>query len=110
MKVTFKDEALEELFKDGKTSDGRYKKLCDNKKLVNGYLRAVNTMRAVANTSCLKDISFLHYEKLRYVKDGTRSSVRILNGDVRRLIFTENEEGIEVELLEIDDTHYGNKH
>lgn len=28
---------------------------------------------------------------------------------VHRLLFTETEDGIEVELIEIDDTHYGNK-
>jgi hypothetical protein len=28
---------------------------------------------------------------------------------VERLLFTETEDGIEVELIEIDNTHYGNK-
>lgn len=37
------------------------------------------------------------------------SSVRIVNGMVERLLFTEIEDGIEVELIEIDSTHYGNK-
>jgi hypothetical protein len=37
------------------------------------------------------------------------SSVRIVNGMVERLLFTEIENGIEVELIEIDSTHYGNK-
>jgi hypothetical protein len=60
----------------------------------------------VESTESLKDFSFLHYEKLRY---NNRSSIRIVNGEIERLIFTENEEGIEVELIEIDNTHYGNK-
>lgn len=37
------------------------------------------------------------------------SSLRIANGYIERLIFTETPEGIEVELIEIDNTHYGNK-
>ena len=34
---------------------------------------------------------------------------RIVNGKVERLLFTETEDGVEVELIEIDSTHYGNK-
>ena len=47
-------------------------------------------------------------EKLKYMKEPL-SSVRLVNGMVERLLFTETEDGIEVELLEIDSTHYGNK-
>lgn len=50
--------------------------------------------------------SFLHYEKLA---NDPRSSIRIVNGMVERLLFTETEDGVEVELIEIDSTHYGNK-
>ena len=32
-----------------------------------------------------------------------------MNGRVERLIFTESEEGIEIEILELNTTHYGNK-
>jgi hypothetical protein len=54
----------------------------------------------------LKHFSFLHYEKLR---NDPRSSVRLVNGLVERLLFTETDDGIEVELIEIDSTYYGNK-
>ena len=54
----------------------------------------------------LSNYSYLHYERLRHRPE---SSVRIDNGRVERLIFTEHEEGIEVRLIEIDSTHYGNK-
>ena len=40
---------------------------------------------------------------------GRKSSVRIDNRHVERLLFTEHEDGIEVRLLEIDSNHYGNK-
>ena len=51
----------------------------------------------------------LHYEKLRHQEDKPISSVRLVNGLVERLLFSETDDGIEVELIEIDSTHYGNK-
>lgn len=77
MKIFFKDDALSQLYENGRTDD-------------------------------LKQFSFLHYEKLRYQKEPL-SSVRLVNGMVERLLFSETEDGIEVELLEIDSTLYGNK-
>jgi len=108
MKVHFKDAALEEIYLTGKTKASRYKALCRNKKLVDGYLRAVKIMCDVLSTDELSMFSFLHYEKLKYQIE-PRSSVRLVNGRVERLIFTESADGIEVELIKIDDTHYGNK-
>lgn len=108
MKIIFKDEALSDLYENGKTNDSKYKKLCKNKKLVEGYQRAVSIIYDVDSTEELKLFSFLHYEKLKYMKEPL-SSVRLVNGMVERLLFTETEDGIEVELLEIDSTHYGNK-
>ena len=77
MKIIFKDDALSELYENGRTYD-------------------------------LKQFSFLHYENLKYQKEPL-SSVRLVNGMVERLLFSETEYGIEVKLLEIDSTHYGNK-
>lgn len=57
----------------------------------------------------LKPLSFLHYEKLKYQRGKNISSVRIANGFIERLIFSETDDGIEIELIEINDTHYGNK-
>lgn len=106
MKITFKDEALSELYETGKTKDRKYKQLCKNKRLVDGYIRAVGVMYRTATTQELRQYSFLHYEKLAH---DPRSSIRIVNGMVERLLFTETDDGIEVELIEIDSTHYGNK-
>lgn len=108
MKIIFKDEALSELYENGRTEDRKYKKLCRNKKLVSGYQRIISIMYNVDSTEDLKPFSFLHYEKLKYKKE-PMSSVRLVNGMVERLLFIETEDGIEVELLEIDSTHYGNK-
>lgn len=109
MKVFFKDEALSELFQTGKTSDRRYRQLCKNKKLISGYIRAVKVMYDVDSTATLRLFSFLHYEKLKYDEYRGKSSVRLVNGMVERLIFSESDDGIEVELIEIDSSHYGNK-
>lgn len=106
MKITFKDEALSELYETGKTKDRKYKQLCKNKKLVDGYIRAVSIMYRTETTRELNEYSFLHYERLTH---DPRSSIRIVNGKVERLLFTETEDGVEVELIEIDSTHYGNK-
>ena len=67
MKIIFKDEALSELYSNGKTEDRKYKKLCKNKKLVEGYQRAVSIMYDVDSTEELRPFSFLHYEKLKYM-------------------------------------------
>ncbi len=109
MKVFFADGALRELYELGKTKDRKYKTICRNKKLVEGYQRAVSIMYDVESTDDLKPFSFLHYEKLKYQGDLAKSSLRLANGMVERLIFTETDDGIEVELIEIDNTHYGNK-
>lgn len=37
------------------------------------------------------------------------SSIRIVQNRVERLLFTENENKIEITLLKLDTTHYGNK-
>ena len=66
-------------------------------------------MYSVESTDELHQYSFLHYEKLRHQAEANRSSVRLVNGMIERLIFTEIDDGIEVELIEIDSTHYGNK-
>ena len=77
--------------------------------MVDGYIRAVGIIYDVECTDELKNFSFLHYEKLRYQQGGPLSSVRLVNGLVERLLFKETQDGIEVKLIEIDSTHYGNK-
>lgn len=50
MKIIFGDEALSELYETQKTNDRKYKKIFKDKKLVDGYIRAVNTMYNVEST------------------------------------------------------------
>lgn len=109
MNIIFKEEALSELYETGKTKDKKYKQICKNKRLVDGYIRAVGIIYDVECTDELKNFSFLHYEKLKYQQKEPLSSVRLVNSLVERLLFKETKDGIEVELIEIDSTHYGNK-
>lgn len=109
MIIRFRENCLQELYETGNTKASKYKTLCRNKALVEGYQRAVDNMAIVDCTEDLKQISFLHYEKLKHNTGENLSSIRIKNGAIERLIFTEFDGGIEVELIEINDTHYGNK-
>ena len=99
-------EDLLDLYEKG--SSRRYKDVSRNPELMHGFLRAVKVMSDAVNVDELSGFSFLHYEKLRYQLSGM-SSVRLSNRYVHRLLFREHPEGIEVCLIEIDDTHYGNK-
>lgn len=106
MKIEFEDKELQALIETGKSK--KYKKISKNKILMNGLLNAYRIMDAAENVAVLTIFSYLRYEKLKYELSGL-SSVRIANGHVERLIFTEHDGGIRIKLLELDDSHYGNK-
>lgn len=106
MNVIFTDDALKELYETGKTKDSRYKKLARNQRFIDAYIQVIDLMLETETTASLKVFSYLHYEQLKYRPE---SSVRIMNNRVERLLFTEHDGGIEVKLIEIDSTHYGNK-
>ena len=106
MLIEIPDDDLRELIIEGKNSRGKYKKLARDRKFVTKLTEIYNLMRSVEHVTKLKDYSFLHYEQLKYV---SLSSVRILNGRVERLLFTETEDGIQISLIEINENHYGNK-
>ena len=105
MNVLMSEDILE-LYEKG--SSRRYKDVSRNPELMQGFLRAVKVMSDAVHVDELSGFSFLHYEKLRYQLSGM-SSVRLSNRYVHRLLFRERPDGIEVCLIEIDDTHYGNK-
>lgn len=106
MDIIYEDKGIEELITEGKSK--RYKKVSRTKELLDGLLAVHRIMESVPDTSFLQQFSRLHYERLRHQYSG-KSSVRLANGYVERLIFREQHGGIVVELIEIDDTHYGNK-
>lgn len=105
MNVSMTKDLLD-LYSKGKCK--RYKDVARNPVLLSGFILAVDTMKSVQDIQELKAFSRLHYEQLKYEYSGY-SSVRLSNSYVHRLIFTEGEDGIRVELIKIDETHYGNK-
>ena len=106
MKIEYDDEDLKELIETGKNK--KYKKIARVKVLMDGLAKVYRILDQAPNVSLLNQFSFLKYEKLKY-EYSVCSSVRIANGHVERLIFTENEGGITIKLLKLDDSHYGNK-
>ncbi|MBR4809766.1 MAG: hypothetical protein IK031_05765 [Bacteroidales bacterium] len=105
MKIQMSAE-LWDLYCTGKSK--QYKDVSRNPVLYSGFVRVVNVLALVDNTNELRNISALHYEQLKYQYYGY-SSVRLSNSYVHRLLFTESDKGLKVELITIDDTHYGNK-
>jgi len=97
---------LVELYQTGKSK--KYRDVERSPELYGGFVRAVQIMNKAENTSVFQGYSFLHYEKLKHNYSGV-SSVRLSNRFVHRLLFTELDDGIEIQLITIDDTHYGNK-
>ena len=100
------DEDLRDLIETGDSR--RYRDVSRNNVLYAGLVRAYQTMEAVSSVEELKLYSYLHYEHLRYDYSGL-SSVRLDNRYVHRLLFEERDDRITLKLIEIDDSHYGNK-
>ena len=94
------------LYESGSSKE--YKDVARNSELLEGFRRAVRTMTLVTSVAELGGFSYLHYEKLKYQWSGF-SSVRLSNRYVHRLIFKETDDGLQVEIIDINDTHYGNK-
>lgn len=105
MRVLMNEDLLD-LYQKGKSR--KYKQVERNYELLKGFIRAVDIMTIVQNVTELSDYSYLHYEQLKYEWTGY-SSVRLSNRYIHRLIFTETEDGLKLKLVEINDTHYGNK-
>lgn len=90
----------------GKCSNREYTLLGRDRSFYDAFVNVINIMKRSTNIAEFKAYSFLHYEKLR---GRPESSVRIKNGRVERILFTENENGIEISIIELNTTHYGNK-
>ena len=104
MKMQIIDNDLKELIYTG--SNNKYRQLARDKSFMAALGRVFRVLEIVENTNGLKKYSFLHYEILRGV---CRSSIRIMNGRIERLIFEEIDNGLIINLLEINRDHYGNK-
>ena len=105
MQIIFDDKDLQELITTGRNS--KYKKYTRNKKFMTALATAYNYLRLSERASDLRSISFLHYEQLTGTNG--KSSIRVVNGMVERILFREFDGGIRITVLSLDDTHYGNK-
>ena len=104
MKIQIEDNDLKELILTG--SNNKYKQLARDKQFMTALGRAYRLLEIVENANGLKRYSFLHYEQLKGVR---KSSILIINGRVERLVFEETNNGIEIQALELNRDHYGNK-
>ena len=96
MKIEFEDIALEELYTNGSTNSGQYRKL--PKDVVKQYVKVVNYIKAVRRLEDLFYIKSLHYEK----KMGDLKGVDAvwINKQFRLFFYSSsNEEGIVVNAL-----------
>ena len=105
--IEYEDEAIETLIKTGQSSDKRYKKLVRNATLKKDLSKVILILRSVSNVKDLGRYGQLHYEALKYDLAG-KSSVRIGYSSKYRLIFEEFDNGIRINLIEINE-HYGDK-
>ena len=96
MNIEFEDKALEELYTQGSTVDGKYRKL--SKDVVKQYIKVVNFIRAARRIEDLYYIKTLHYEKKKGDLNGVDA---VWINKQYRLLFnsSENEEGIVVNAL-----------
>ena len=104
MKIQIEDNDLKELILTG--LNNKYKHLARDKQFMMALGRAYRLLEVVENVNDLKRYSFLHYEQLKGVR---KSSIRIMNGRVERLVFEERNNGVEIQMLALNRDHYGNK-
>lgn len=102
--VRFDDKNLQELITTG--YNGKYRIYARDQKFMNRLITVYNVLTSVNNANEYSNFSFLHYERLKHIN---LSSVRIMPGRVERLLFRETEDGIDITILELNTTHYGNK-
>ena len=96
MNIEFENSTLEELYTDGATKDGEYKRL--PKDIIKRYVKVVNYLKAARRLEDLFLIKSLHYEK----KKGDLKGVdAVWINDQYRLLFhsSPDDSGIVVNAL-----------
>ena len=106
MRIEFEDLALEELYTNGTTTDGKYRKL--PKDVIKQYVKVVNYIKSVRRLEDLFYFKSLHYEK----KKGDLKGVDAvwINKQYRLFFYSSpNEESIVVNALLFEiSKHYEN--
>lgn len=105
--IEYADEAIEALITTGYSNDKRYRKLNSNATFKKDLKKVMLFLRSAECTEELFRYKQLHYERLRFELFG-KSSVRIGYSSKYRLVFEEFDNGIRINLIEINE-HYGDK-
>ena len=105
--ISYNNKELEDLILRGQSTDKLYKKLSKNRRFMFDLNKVMGILHSVSNVSELYDFKSLHYEQLKYDLSGF-SSVRIGYTSKYRLLFLEQESGVSIELININE-HYGDK-
>ncbi len=107
MIIEYENDDIKEFILNGTAIGRPYSKWKSNKRLRNDLDKVIQLLTLSESCNVLNSIRSHHYEHLKYDYAG-KSSVRIGYISKFRLIFTELENGIIINLLEISE-HYGDK-
>ncbi len=106
MKIYFEDKDLEELINTGQNR--KYRKYARDPEFMRNLRQVYHYFKSLDSATLLGQYGRLNYKKLKHQYSG-KSCVRVMHNRVERIIFKELENGIVINILELDNTHYGNK-
>ncbi len=107
MIIEYENEEIKEFIINGTATGRPYSKWKSNQQLRNDLNRVMRILSSAVDCNMLNSYKALNYEQLKYNLLG-KSSVRLGFKSKFRLIFTELENGIKINILEISE-HYGDK-
>lgn len=108
MKIIFVNEELRRFVVEGTTTKKVYAKYLKDERFMSKLRFQIDLISVATSFSQLYDISPLHYEKLKYSRSGL-TSFRIMKNRVERVICREENDTVSLLILQIDESHYGNK-
>ena len=107
MIIEYENEEIKEFILHGNALGRPYSKWKSNKQLRKDLEKVMRILSSAVDCNMLHCYKVLNYEQLKYDLLG-KSSVRIGFKSKFRLIFTELETGIKINIIEISE-HYGDK-
>ncbi len=107
MHIEYDNEEIKNFILYGVASGRPFSKFKSNRQLRKDLDRVMRILSIVDNCNALCNYKSLNYETLKYDLSGL-SSVRLGHTSKYRLIFTELNEGIRINIIEISE-HYGDK-
>lgn len=107
MEINFENKEIKDFILSGTAESRPYSKWRSNRQLRLDLDKVMRILSTVDNCAELQLYKALHYEQLKYKRIG-QSSVRLGFKSKFRLIFTEFNNGIVINIIEISE-HYGDK-